>query len=216
MLKVIIFDMDGTIIDTDKVLIETRKELIHLYKPKDYPIDVERLRGYSGPPIEYAIKDCFPELDYSFILKEYRKRTKKYYDLYMKLFPNCKEVLRRLFNDGYNLAIMTAKNKEMCFQSLKKYEIDNLFSYVVTCEDLTKPKPDPQGMNLILKHFDILSNEALGVGDTEYDSLAASNANMPSILMTMCPRVYKEEPHPIAYCSSYLDLYKEIKNYDHQ
>ncbi len=72
MVKLLIFDMDGTLIDTDEVLFQTWKELFLLYKPKDYVIDREFVRGFSGPPVEESIARAFPEKDPKFILNEYR------------------------------------------------------------------------------------------------------------------------------------------------
>ena len=80
MVKVLIFDMDGTLIDTDEIIYRTWKELFLEYKPKDYVIDREVVRTFSGPPVEQSINFAFPELDPDFVLKEYRKRTAKYYE----------------------------------------------------------------------------------------------------------------------------------------
>lgn len=213
MIKVLIFDMDGTIIDSDQIIINSWIEMIHCFKESDYKIDIERLRSYSGPPVEYAINDLFPEKDYDFILKEYRKRTKKYYaDL--KLFDNAFEIINKLYLDGYKLAIVTSKNKEMCLKSLKKFNLDKLFSFIITCESVKNPKPNPEGMLKVLDYFKINCNEAISIGDSEYDYLAARGANIPSILLTMCKRVYKNKINPLSYINNYLDLYREIKKYD--
>lgn len=213
MIKVLIFDMDGTIIDSDDIIINSWKELISLYKPKDFKVDVDRLRTYSGPPVDYSIKDLFPEMDRDFILNEYRTRTKKYYkDL--KLFDDCKEVLTKFYNDGYKLAIVTSKNFEMTKKSLERFEIFNLFEFIVTCDSVKSTKPDPEGMNLVLSHFNIKPEEAISVGDSDYDYYAAKNANIPSILMSMCIRLHENDVNPLKYCKSYLELYEEIKDYD--
>lgn len=214
MLKVITFDMDGTIIDTDEVIIKSWIELIKLYKNKDYIIDHEHIRTYSGPPIEYAINDCFPELEYDFILKEYRKRTKKYYETDLKLFNNTYDVIKKLYEDGYQLAIVTSKNKEMCIKCLKRFKLISFFKYIITCDDIVEQKPNPEGMNKVLKHFNVKSDEVLSIGDTQYDYYAAKNANINSIILTMCKRSFDKDVHPYCFCDNYLDLYKEIRKYD--
>ena len=71
MVKLLIFDMDGTLVDTDEVLYQTWAELFRLYKPKEYVIDREFIRGFSGPPIEESIKRALKELFLKKILNSF-------------------------------------------------------------------------------------------------------------------------------------------------
>ena len=213
MVKLLIFDMDGTLVDTDEVLYQTWSELFRLYKPKDYKIDREFIRGFSGPPIEQSIKTAFPEKDPNFILKEYRSRTAKYYnDNYLKFFYDEKEVLNKLYDDGYILTISTSKNRPMAEQCLKVFGVYDKFSFMITSSDHFPNKPDPTSLNFIVNKFNIKKEEALMIGDTSYDALAAKNANVRSVLLKLCPRVYEKDKMPDYFVSSYKELYKLIKS----
>lgn len=212
MVKLLIFDMDGTLIDTDEVLFQTWKELFLLYKPKDYVIDREFVRGFSGPPVEESIARAFPEKDPKFILNEYRERTKKYYDLYLNIFPGELEVLKKLKEDGYIFAIATSKNREMAIKTLEKYNINQYFSYILTSSDHFKTKPNPEMINFIINNLGINKEEALMIGDTKYDFLAAQNANIKCILFKGAPRVYDNETKPFAIVSTYQELLNVIEN----
>ena len=66
MYKLIIFDMDGTIADTDKVIVKSYLELYKIYKPNDIP-SVEKIRTFSGPPINKTLTEEFPHLELDFI-----------------------------------------------------------------------------------------------------------------------------------------------------
>lgn len=212
MVKLLIFDMDGTLIDTDEVLFQTWKELFLLYKPKDYVIDREFVRSFSGPPVEESIAKAFPEKDPQFILSEYRMRTKKYYDLYLKMFPFELEVLKKLKDEGYIFAIATSKNREMAIKTLKKYNIDNYFSYILTSSDNFKTKPDPEMIDYIISKTNICKSETVMIGDTKYDFLAAQNAKIKCILFKGAPRIYDAETKPYAIVSTYEELLKVIEN----
>ncbi|MBQ9265936.1 MAG: HAD family hydrolase [Bacilli bacterium] len=211
MVKLLIFDMDGTLIDTDKVLLETWKELFKLYKPSDYVVDEEVVRTFSGPPIQESIAKAFPEKDQSFILKEYRARTEKYYDYYLKIYPGEKEVLERLSKEGYILAIATQKNKKMALKSLEMQGIYDYFSLILTSNDGFKTKPSPDMINYILANFDCKPEEAIMIGDTAYDYLAAKNAGVRSILFKGSKRTYSEEVDPLGIFSSYEEIYHFLK-----
>ncbi len=211
MVKLLIFDMDGTLIDTDKVLFETRKELFLLYKPKDFAIDEEVIRTYSGPPIQESIANAFPEKDPNFILKEYRARTEKYYDYYLKLYPGEKEILKKLHSEGYILTIATQKNKKMALKSLEMKGICDYFSLILTSNDGFKTKPSPDMINYILANFNCKPEEAIMIGDTAYDYLAAKNANVKSILFKGSKRTYSEEVNPEGIFETYDEIYRFLK-----
>jgi len=211
MVKLLIFDMDGTLIDTDKVLFETRKELFLLYKPKDFAIDEEVVRTYSGPPIQESIANAFPERDPNFILKEYRARTEKYYDYYLKLYPGEKEILKKLHSEGYILTIATQKNKKMALKSLEMKGICDYFSLILTSNDGFKTKPSPDMINYILANFNCKPEEAIMIGDTAYDYLAAKNANVKSILFKGSKRTYSEEVNPEGIFETYDEIYRYLK-----
>ena len=211
MVKLLIFDMDGTLVDTDEVLYETWAELFRLYKPKDYVIDREFVRGFSGPPIEQSIARAFPEKDPKFILKEYRTRTAKYYDNYLKFFPHEKEVLEKLYKEGYILTISTSKNRPMAEKCLKLFGVYDLFSEMITSSEDVPHKPDPASLNLLVEKFNVNKEEALMIGDTSFDALAAINANIRSVLLKLCPRVYEKGKMPTYFVSNYQELYELIK-----
>lgn len=216
MYKIIAFDMDGTLINSDVLIYKTWEELFLTFKNKDYVIDKKRTQSYSGPKLEDSIFDAFPEYDQKFMLEQYKERTKKYYKSDLSIFKNTKKVLTLLKNKGYQLAIVTSKNREMTEYSLKKCHIFNLFSFLVCSDDVTKTKPDPEGMYLLLNHFNVSNKDVLFIGDTEFDYLTSKYASIDCILMTMCERNFKSTIIPLNYAKDYNELYKEILFYEHK
>ncbi len=215
MLKLVVFDVDGTLVDTDEVILATWKELIRLYKPSDYFLDDDVIRTFSGPPLRDSIKRVFPEMDQEFIFNEYNRITPWLYKSNIKKFPNVVNVLNDLKKDGYQLAVLTNKDSRMTRYTLELAGIDiNLFSEIVTADDVKTLKPNPEGLLSILNKLNVKNEEAISVGDTEFDYYCGKNANVKTIMMTMKKRPYESKIFPLAFCSNYNDLYKEIKKYD--
>ena len=209
MKKLLIFDVDGTLCDTDMILTKTWEELFKLYKKPYVPFNPEKIKTYSGPPLEFSIHDAFPEMDEKFIHDEYRARTKKYYDTDLTLFDNVKEVLEYFFNKGYIICTLTAKNLEMTTYSFKKLGIDKYFKEYVTRTNGFKPKPSKEGIEYLLNKYHIDRQDAIMIGDTNADLECAINASIDSVLMTMRER-NGINPEFIKYsCNSYKEL-KEL------
>ncbi len=215
MIKLIVFDVDGTLVDTDEVILATWKELIRLYKPSDYFLDDDVIRTFSGPPLRDSIKRVFPEMDQEFIFKEYNRITPGLYKSNIRKFPNVIEVLNSFIEDGYELAVLTNKDSKMTRYTLELAGIDsNLFSTIITADDVKTLKPNPEGLLRILNKLNVENFETISVGDTEFDYYCGKNANVKTIMMTMKKRPYESKIFPLAFCSNYNELYKEIKNYD--
>jgi pyrophosphatase PpaX len=215
MIKLIVFDVDGTLVDTDEVILATWKELIRLYKPSDYFLDDSIIRTFSGPPLKDSLKRVFPELDQGFIFKEYNRITPSCYKANIRTFSNASEVLNKLKKEGYQLAIFTNKDSKMTRYTLELARIDiKLFSIVVTSDDVENLKPNPEGLLKILNYTNIKAENAINVGDTEFDYYCGKNAGIKTIMMTMKHRNYESKIFPLSFCSNYNDLYKEIKKYD--
>ncbi len=217
MLKLIVFDVDGTLVDTDEVILATWKELIRLYKPSDYFLDDDVIRTFSGPPLRDSIKRVFPEMNQEFIFKEYNRITPGLYESNIKKFPNVVDILNNLKKDGYQLAVLTNKDSKMTRYTLELAGIDiNLFCVIVTADNVKTLKPNPEGLLSILNKLNIKNNETISVGDTEFDYYCGKNADVKTIMMTMKKRPYESKIFPLAFCSNYNDLYKEIKKYDYK
>lgn len=211
MLKLLIFDMDGTLFDTDKIIIETWKEVITFFKGEEAIIDEGRIRTYSGPPIDFAINDALPEFERASVLKEYRTRAVKYYDLYLRLFDNAKKTLQQLHDEGFLLTILTSKNKQMTLKCLRDFDLLDLFSDIITDNDVFKNKPDPEAIIHLLKKYNIKSNEAMMIGDSYFDMKCAENAGILSTLMSFGHRIFAGEINPTYTFDSFAKFYDKIK-----
>ena len=97
------------------------------------------------------------------------------------LFPQVTEVLGRLKIAGCRLAICTNKPRDLAEKTLGAVEISDHFDYVLCCDEASRNKPAPDPVIKILKNFDLSSDRACFIGDSEADLLAASSSGVDFI-----------------------------------
>lgn len=116
--KYILFDMDGTIVNTDSLIIESMNILYDKYRNgKRTP--VEEIYYFSGPPIAETLKKEFPNMDNDFMVQEFSRISKDLYPQLMTGYPHCREVLLDFKKHGIKLGVVTNKMREMTLYCLK-------------------------------------------------------------------------------------------------
>ena len=98
----------------------------------------------------------------------------------LELFPDAEKVLRDLKAAGYRLAVATGKTRKGLDRLLAYNEWHSYFQGS-RCADETQSKPHPQMLYELLEAFDCCAEQALMVGDTEFDLKMASNAGIDSV-----------------------------------
>jgi HAD superfamily hydrolase (TIGR01509 family) len=97
----------------------------------------------------------------------------------IRVEPNIREVLSHL-RQKYRTAIATNRGKSL--RPLLAYHgLTSMFDIVVSSYDVSQPKPDPECLNIILKHFRLMPGEAVYIGDNEIDQVLCERAGMPFI-----------------------------------
>ena len=204
MKKLIIFDMDGTLIDSGNVITNTinfvRK---HLGMPK---IDKDTmLTQLNNPDINsseffYGTSEFTPKQTQLFT---------EYYDENcvkdIKLYEGIKELLEVL-SDEYILSVATNASSPFAIKMLKALDIEHHFHYVVGADMVSKPKPHSDMLLHILDKFSILKEDAILIGDSHKDSRSAISANISFILVNWGFSSYDDEA-----VSNTIDLKEQIK-----
>ncbi|MEK7175319.1 MAG: HAD-IA family hydrolase [Patescibacteria group bacterium] len=203
----LIFDIDGTILDTQEFI----------FQATEYALATS---GYSVPERSIIAKNVgksFPE--YYFSLTNSEKDIDKLIDTHRafqylnfnlaKLFPNALETLKTLKNKGYKLAVVTTRSKKTSHQNLIDSNIFNLFNIVISGDDVKKIKPDPEPLLMALEFMQELPEKAIMIGDSYLDIQAGKNAGTKTIRATYGFHIDKlHEPEPDFFISDISDLLK--------
>lgn len=180
----IIFDWDGTIIDSQAHITGCMKRAI---TDENLPVPEEqRIRHIIGLSLRRAIETLFADIDQATVQRvedNYRQHFFSDTEPASDLFSGTAEVIRDLHAHGYYLAVATGKGRYGLDIALTKTGLKPYF-HSTRCADETRSKPDPLMLDEILTDLDLQSEQAIMVGDTSYDMDMASNIKMDSIAVT--------------------------------
>ncbi len=184
ILELIIFDLDGTLIDSAPDLVDSINEMLKEFNLKEASFNeaVKWIGNGSLKLVERALRYNGIE-DEKFLEKAHRNFKEKYKHTNAKktlLYAGAKELLKSLKDK--NLALITNKPDEYIKPILKKFDID-VFDFILG-GDFEYKKPSPIPLLRALEYFNVNPNEAVMIGDSKNDILAAKNAKIKSIAVT--------------------------------
>ena len=182
MINTVLFDFDGTIMDTNQIIIDSWQETFRQMEGREEATDV--ILKTFGEPLEATMRNFFPDADLEKSLDIYRGYQRDNFLNEIKLFPGIRQLLDELLQRQVRMALVTSRLKFTTDQAVEKFNLDKYFSYVVTANDVTKHKPDPQCINVALEHLGSLPEQSLMVGDTLFDIQCAHNAGCQSVLVS--------------------------------
>ena len=215
MKKLIIFDLDGTIINT---LIDLKNSLNHaLFLHNLPPRTLEQTRKAIGNGVSKLIERSIPESigkeEQKIMLQEFREHYLVHAADSTLPYDGVFNLLIKLKNDGYKLAVCTNKLQEAAEQLVNKM-YPNLFDIIVGDQEGLRKKPEPDMVKLVLSKLNVSKKDALYIGDSEVDKQTAVNSGIDYIVETYGYRTkdewYLMDPHQKTV-SSPEEIYKVIK-----
>jgi pyrophosphatase PpaX len=169
----ILFDLDGTLVDTNELIISSFLHTLGKYYPDKYKR--EDVLPFMGPSLYDTFSGIDPERAEEMIL-EYRTYNHENHDRLVKEFKGVNETVKRLKEDGFKIAIVSTKILDTVVKGLKLTKLDPYFDVIVALDHVEKPKPDPEAIYVALKQLDSTPEKAIMVGDNYHDILAGKNA----------------------------------------
>lgn len=178
--KCVIFDLDGTMLDTEKMNIVPLQKLIKEELGKD--IEYDELLKYRA----YAGKKTLELLEFKDIESSYDKWVKyvNEYEYGAKLYDGFKEVIEVLDKNGILLGIASSKMKNQYEIDFFKTGLQGYMKSVVLAEDTENHKPHPEPLLKAVELLNISPKDAIYVGDTIADYKASKEAGMDFALAT--------------------------------
>jgi len=177
-IKVVAFDCDGVMFDTTKANIAYYNQILdHLGHP---PLTPDQFAYCHSHTVDQSIEFLCNDPEDIRAAQSYRRNMSYLPFLkYMVMEPYLKQLLK-ILRPTYKTAIATNRSDTMD-RVLKEHGLEGYFDLVVSSMDVERPKPHPDPLIKILEHFGIEPNNALYVGDSNLDEVAAKAAGMPFV-----------------------------------
>jgi phosphoglycolate phosphatase len=181
-LYAIIFDLDGTLVDSSPAIIECiNYALARRGLPPAEPQVVER---GIGTPLEAMFASLAGVTDSAELVRLYREQFTRVFLPKSHLFPGVKQSLQTARNRGYRLAVATTKPRYYAEPILEHLGVRSLFEAVTGAEEVSRLKPSPDILHLALGRLGSTNEETLYVGDHPVDVAAAKAAGIEVICVT--------------------------------
>lgn len=186
MYKHILFDLDGTVIDTLPALVEAANRTLKKFNFKRTPVTLKEAAPYMGHGTPYLVKCCFKnaDLDYNPIVKYYISQQLITHPKLAKEYPNTTKALLLLQALDYSFYIATNKPQPVADLIIPHIFGKDLFKCVVGQNDSRAKKPNPEVINIVINKYKLKRSECLYVGDSHIDILTAKNAKIDCCLIT--------------------------------
>lgn len=173
----ILFDLDGTLIDTNGIIIRSFRSTFDRHFP-DVLVTNEDIHSFIGPTLEQTFGDYTKD---PFVIQDMINSYREFYVIYevgnFSIYPDVLEVVTDLKKKGYNLGILTSKFREAAWPSYTHYGLENIFDSFTGLDDVEYPKPHRNSVDVALSHFPN-HKQAIMIGDNQGDILAGKNAGI--------------------------------------
>ena len=182
MEKIILFDLDGTLIDSTEAILESFAVAFQSFG--DEVPSSDRIKAEIGHPLDKMFSTLQVEEEK---IWEYVAAYKEHYRKISKaktfLLPDAKEAVV-LAKSCATLGVVTTKTAKYSIELLEHMELMHYFDVLIGREDVTHPKPDPEPIHKALSKLPSVTDHIWMIGDTSMDMLAAKAAKIDSAGIT--------------------------------
>lgn len=217
MIKLIIFDLDGTLLDTIEDLANSVNFALNGCHFPVHP--VESYRYFVGNGVNKLLERALPEdkrnADFVSMLKvEFIKHYFAHAEEFTKPYQGISELLLKLQGKGYQLGVASNKVHDATVQLIKKFFPEICFIAVFGQREGYPVKPNPGILEEIIEIAGVEKSEVLYVGDSGVDVATANNANVPfaGVLWGFRPRKELEEVGATRFVQTAEELFTLINN----
>ena len=184
-IRLIIYDLDGTLIDSTEAIVETFNRVMD--EQGEPNCSKTMIREMIGLPLTEMFRRVLPADKQSIVQACWNRYIEIYSDIgprKTKILPNVLETLARFKDVGYLQSIATTKRSDVASHLLGKLNLLHYFDLVLGINNVTSPKPAPDIIDLTLRRLGVEPNEAVFIEDTTIGLEAGKRGGVYTIGVT--------------------------------
>ena len=174
-MKALLFDFDGTLLNTNDLILDTFMHVLNERFPGKYTR--EDCLKFIGPSLQETF-DVETPGETETMIANYQAFNMAHHDELAKSYDGVVETLEQLHAMGIRMAIVSTKKRFSLARGMKLMGIEHLFEVVVGFDDVEHEKPHPEPVLLALSQLGVDKEDALMIGDNYHDILAGQNAGV--------------------------------------
>ncbi|WP_298832054.1 pyrophosphatase PpaX [uncultured Planococcus sp.] len=174
-INTLLFDFDGTLLDTNELIIQTFLTVLDEHYPGRF--GREDALHFIGPSLEQTFMAIDPDRVEELTV-QYRSLNRMMHDELVEEYDGVAETLRLLKARGLKMAIVSTKRSETIRHGLALMGVSDVFDVLVGLDHVSNPKPDPEPLHLALEQLGASHDEALMIGNNSHDIEGGKNAGV--------------------------------------
>ena len=207
-IKTVLFDLDGTLIDTNELINESFRHTFNKYK---FEFTDSEIRNFNGPPL----RDTFNQLNQDLaeeMIQTYRKHNLANHEAYVKVFPNVEKTIQSLLKKDIEIGIVSAKMRQGVELGLEVTGLAKYFETIITIDDVNNPKPHPEPVRLAMNELKAKPASTIMIGDNFHDIQSGRDAGAQTagVAWSTKGKVYLQRYNPTYMLEDMSDLIKII------
>ncbi|TRO60753.1 HAD family phosphatase [Candidatus Bathyarchaeota archaeon] len=184
--RAIIFDLDGTLIDSYQAHVESFLRALSRF---GLTIENKEIHRRFGKPAKQIIKEILPENQHRHIDEIVRYKRLEFIETSknMQVFDGVETLLKHLKDKGFRTCLATSADRPSVIRVLNKFDLENYFDMVISSNDVKEAKPNPEMFIQASKRLEVEPKNCLVIGDSPFDVIAAKKAKMNVIIVDNNP-----------------------------
>lgn len=208
----VLFDFDGTIANSNPLIIDSFNQVFNKYYP-DMKISRDMEVSYVGPTLHHTFSKYLKKDNVDKYIEEYRKINFVSQKESLTEIKNATKLLKTLKDYNVKLGLVSSKNKDSLMLGVEVLGFDDFFDAIIGGNEVTIPKPDPQGILEAKEKLLPDAKRCYYVGDTVTDVKASKNSGFKSIALLGVEEIKQDiiNSQPDYLIEDLMEVFKIIK-----
>jgi HAD superfamily hydrolase (TIGR01509 family) len=205
----VVFDLDGTLLDTMPFVVEGLTKAVAPYRSRPTP---EEVMGSLGGPSDACVRRLLGGTRHLRVALLAYLEFLRQHDHVVRPFRGARTLLKFLKSESVRIGLWTGRERKTTLERLRALSWERAFDPVVCGDDLSSHKPDPEGLLKIVRSWQLAPAQVIFVGDSDQDFAGGCAAGVPTVAIDHGRRIASGLlRHPLAVAPNPPSAYARVR-----